>query len=105
MSSVFLAVSISLLYSMPPAKLQASATSPLARVQQGDLIIAQQYGDSDPHGNDPHGGDPRGEVHDWGLKANVEDGRRQAPADVYGGKAPGANSQHPLDNFPGQPGF
>jgi hypothetical protein len=105
MSSMLLSISVSLLFTAPPAQLPPSATSPIARAMQGDAIIAQQYADNDPHGSDPHGGDPHNENHDFGLKANSEDYYRAAPADVYGGQAPGVNSQHPLDNFPGQPGF
>jgi hypothetical protein len=104
MSSVLLSISVSLLFTAPPAKLPPSATSPIARAMQGDQIIAQKYGDSNPHGPDPHGGDPHDENHD-SLPANNAEDKRAAPTDVYGGKAPGVNSQHPLDNFPGQPGF
>ena len=105
MSSMLLSISVSLMFTAPPAKLPPSAISPIARALQGEQIIAQQYGDSNPHGPDPHGGDPHDENHDMGLKANADDDRRQATTDVYGGQAPGVNSQHPLSNFPGQPGF
>jgi hypothetical protein len=103
MSSVLLSISLSLMFTAP-GTLPPITVSPVARAMQGEMIIAQQYGDNDPHGNDPHGGDPHGENHD-SLPANNADNARTATQDVYGGKAPGVNSQHPLDNFPGQPGF
>jgi hypothetical protein len=106
MSSMLLSISVSLLFTAPPAQLPPTATSPIARAMQGDQIIAQQYGDNDPHGSDPHGGNPHDENHDYYLPANTADYNRQATQDVYGGKEPGGvNSQHPLDNFPGQPRF
>ena len=104
MSSVLLSISLSLMFTAP-GKLPPRPASPVARAMQGEMIIAQQYGDSNPHGSDPHGGDPRDENHDGGLPANYRDNDRVAPTDVYGGGAPGVNSQHPLSNFPGQPGF
>ncbi|HEY9733334.1 MAG TPA: hypothetical protein V6C89_15555 [Drouetiella sp.] len=106
MSSMLLSVSVSLLFSAPPAQLPPSATSPIARALQGEQIIAQMYGDEDPHGNDPHGGNPHNENHEYYLPANKADYGRQATGDVYGGQEPGGvNSQHPLDNLPGQPRF
>ena len=71
----------------------------------GNPIVCQQYRDVDPHGADPHGSDPHDENHDMGLKANAMEDKRTATDNVYGTKDIGINSQHPLDNFPGQPGF
>ena len=104
MSSVLLSISLSLMFATS-GKLPQNPASPVGRVMQGEMIVAQQYGDKDPHGSDPHGGDPHDEKHDGGLPANSKDKDRVAPTDVYGGAAPGVNSQHPLSNFPGQPGF
>ena len=56
------------------------------------ILIAQQYGDNDPHGVDPHGPDPHDEQHDPYLPANY-DATGQATTDVYGGKYP--NTQQP----------
>jgi hypothetical protein len=66
--------------------------SPIARAKQ-ELIIAQKYGGTDPHGPDPHGDDPRDEVHDSKMPANAERSNGKAPKDVYGGKVP--NDQAP----------
>jgi hypothetical protein len=104
MSSVLLSISLSLMFTAP-GKLPQKPESPVSRAMNGEMIIAQQYAGDDPHGPDPHGGDPHDENHDGGLKANSADYDRTAPYDVYGGIAPGANSPHPLSNFPGQPGF
>lgn len=105
MSSTILAVTVSLFVTAPSVQLPSSIESANARAHHGEIITAQRYGDNDPHGSDPHGRDPHDEIHDMGLPANSADARRTATDDVYGGKGPGANSQHPLDNFPGQPGF
>ena len=110
MSTLLLSLSVSIAFTLPGAKLPDSAnladTDGTANQRiRGDQIICQRYGDSDPHGSDPHGRDPHDEVHDSGLPANAAEDRRVATDNVYGGTTAGKNSQHPLDNFPGQPGF
>ena len=73
-----------------------SATgSAIAKTLKADYVIAQQYGDKDPHGADPHGADPHDEVHDADLPANKAEDARTAPTDVYGGAA-GHNTQEPV---------
>jgi hypothetical protein len=49
-------------------------------------IIAQKYGQKDPHGDDPHGDDPHDEIHDADMKANADQKANRAPKDVYGNK-------------------
>ncbi len=105
MFSTFFAVSLSLVFSPHSPSLSNTPACNLTQLIKNNIIIVQQYAGNDPHGSDPHGGDPHDEQHDGGLPANAAETSRPAPADVYGGKAPGSNSQQGLDNFPGKPGF
>jgi hypothetical protein len=72
--------------------------------QANPVLVAQQYRDEDPHGDDPHGRDAHDEVHDSDLPAHSM-ARGKATDNVYGNSVDVRNSQHPLDNYPGQPGF
>jgi hypothetical protein len=76
--------------------LEKNAHSPMAQAMQGKYIIAQQYGDNDPHGKDPHGSDPHDERHENSLPANADDSRYPATDDVTGG-AGGRNKQSPYN--------
>ena len=64
-----------------------------AKARATQLIIAQQYGKSDPHGEDPHGDDPHDEQHDPGLPSNKENKNNKAPKNVYGNDV--YNDQNP----------
>ncbi len=63
------------------------------------LLIAQKYGDEDPHGPDPHGDDPHDEYHDKGLPANKEQKKNKAPKDVYGGGVYNDKDPYPPDAY------
>jgi len=58
-----------------------------------NVVIAQKYGGTHPHGDDPHGDDPHDEIHDSQLPANKDRNIGRAPKDVYGGTVP--NDQKP----------
>lgn len=49
----------------------------------GNPVIAQQYGEYDPHGDDPHGYDPHDEAHDPKLPSNAREKERRATPNVY----------------------
>ncbi len=91
MLDILLSVAIS---HTPSLDVKSVSINPLTKCKiQGQYIIAQKYGGTDPHGPDPHGDDPHDEQHDRKLPANQERSNGKAPKDVYGDRYP--NSQAP----------
>lgn len=90
MLAILLTVAIT---NAPACEVKSVALNPTSTKTKVQLLIAQKYGGTDPHGPDPHGDDPRDEQHDSRMPANAERSNGKAPKDVYGGKVP--NDQAP----------
>jgi hypothetical protein len=103
MSTAIFALTAVLWVSHAPAGMLSDTTVSVKNCPS-TIRVAQHYRDSDPHGDDPHGDDPHAENHDLGLPAHSM-ARGKATDNVYGNAVDAKNNEHPLDNFPGQPGF